>query len=84
MEYSKKRRAHCRPGIKNGQAGLDDQTSLRRWRDAGVAIVERAAAEAHRSGHLDGAPMFWETALVSPEKPALRLPPGKRLVTQPV
>jgi len=28
--------------------------------------------------------MFWETALVSPEKPALRSPAGKRLVTQHV
>jgi hypothetical protein len=33
---------------------------------------------------LPGAPMFWETALVSPEKTALRSPAGKRLVTQPV
>jgi hypothetical protein len=49
-----------------------------------VAIVERAAAEAHRSGHLAGAPMSWETALVSPEKTPVRSPAGKRLVTQPV
>jgi len=52
--------------------------------DAGVAIIERAAAEAHRSGHLADVPMFWETALVSSEKPALRSPAGKRLVTQHV
>jgi len=66
------------------KSGQDDQAGLRRWRDAGVAIGERADAEAHRSGHLADVPMFWETALVSPEKPALRSPAGKRLVPQPV
>jgi hypothetical protein len=67
-------------------AKLDWMTKLVscRWRRRGRSHRRRADAEAHRSGHLDGAPMFWETALVSPEKPALRLPPGKRLVTQPV
>jgi len=83
MEYSKKRRAIA-ARLKSGQDGLDDQTGCRRWRDAGVAIGERAAAEAHRSGHLADVPMFWETALVSPEKPGLRSPAGKRLVPQPV
>jgi len=70
--------------LKSGQDGLDDQTGLRRWRRRGRSHRPRAAAEAYRSGHLAGAPMSWETALLSPEKPALRSPAGKRLVTQPV
>jgi hypothetical protein len=70
--------------LKRGQDGLDNQTGLRRWRRRGRSHRRRAAAEAHRSGDLAGAPMFCEMALVSPEKPALRSPAGKRLVTQPV
>jgi thiosulfate/3-mercaptopyruvate sulfurtransferase len=42
---------------------------------AGVAIVDSRPLKRYRSGHLSGAaPMFWETALVSPEKPVLRPP----------
>jgi hypothetical protein len=78
MEYSKKRRAIAGPVDWMTKLGLHDRG------DAGVAIVDRAAAEAQRSRHLADVPMFWETALVSLEKPALRSPAGKRLVPQPV
>ena len=84
MEYSKNTPDHWRPGLR--VAKMDWMTKLvsADGGDAGVAIVECAAAEAYRSGHLASTPMFWETALVSPEKPARRSPAGKRLVTQPV
>jgi thiosulfate/3-mercaptopyruvate sulfurtransferase len=63
--------------------------------DASVAIVDARPLKRYRSGHLAGAaPMFWETALVSPEKPVLRSPqelkkmladrgitPGKKIVS---
>jgi thiosulfate/3-mercaptopyruvate sulfurtransferase len=40
-----------------------------------VAIVDSRPAKRYRAGHLAGAaPMFWETALVSQEKPLLRSP----------
>lgn len=66
--------------------------------DAGngnVAIVDSRPLKRYRAGHLAGAaPMFWETALVSEEKPVLRPPqelrkmladrgvmPGKKIVS---
>jgi len=62
---------------------------------SGVAIVDSRPLKRYRSGHLAGAaPMFWETALVSPQKPVLRPPqelkklladhgitPGKKIVS---
>jgi thiosulfate/3-mercaptopyruvate sulfurtransferase len=62
---------------------------------SGVAIIDSRPLKRYRSGHLAGAaPMFWETALVSPEKPVLRSPqelkkmladhgvtPGKKIVS---
>lgn len=59
-----------------------------------VAIVDSRPLRRYRSGHLAGsAPMFWETALISSEKPLLRSPqelkkmladrgvtPGKKIV----
>lgn len=62
---------------------------------AGVAVVDSRPLKRYRSGHLAGAaPMFWETALVSPQKPVLRPPqelkkmladlgitPGKKVVS---
>jgi thiosulfate/3-mercaptopyruvate sulfurtransferase len=62
---------------------------------SGVAIIDSRPLKRYRSGHLAGAaPMFWETALVSPEKPVLRPPqelkkmladrgvtPGKKIVS---
>ena len=62
---------------------------------SGVAIVDSRPLKRYRSGHLAGAaPMFWENALVSPEKPVLRPPqelkkmladhgvtPGKKIVS---
>src|ERR1700686_1820006 len=62
--------------------------------NASVAIVDSRPLKRYRAGHLAGsAPMFWETALVSPEKPVLRSPqelrkmladrgvmPGKKIV----
>ena len=63
--------------------------------NAGVAIVDSRPLKRYRAGHLAGAaPMFWETALVGPEKPLLRSPqelkkmladrgvaPGKKIVS---
>lgn len=62
---------------------------------SGVAIIDSRPLRRYHSGHLAGAaPMFWETALVSPEKPVLRPPqelkkmladrgvtPGKKIVS---
>ena len=43
--------------------------------DSSVAIVDSRPLRRYRNGHLAGAaPMFWETALVSQEKPLLRPP----------
>lgn len=61
----------------------------------GVAIIDSRPLKRYRSGHLAGAaPIFWETALVSPEKPVLRPPqelkkmladrgvtPGKKIIS---
>jgi thiosulfate/3-mercaptopyruvate sulfurtransferase len=69
-------------------AGVDPATG-------GVAVVDSRPLKRYRSGHLAGAaPMFWETALVSPQKPVLRPPqelkkmladlgitPGKKIVS---
>jgi thiosulfate/3-mercaptopyruvate sulfurtransferase len=62
---------------------------------SGVTIIDSRPIKRYRSGHLAGAaPMFWETALVSSEKPVLRSPqelkkmladrgvtPGKKIVS---
>ena len=63
--------------------------------DASVVIVDSRPLKRYRAGHLAGAaPMFWETALIGPEKPLLRSPqelkkmladrgvvPGKKIVS---
>ena len=62
--------------------------------DPSIAIVDSRPLRRYRGGHLAGAaPMFWETALISQEKPLLRTPqelrkmlaergitPGKKIV----
>lgn len=58
-------------------AGMDSMTKLVSADPAAsdVAIIDSRPLKRYRSGHLSGAsPMFWETALVSPEKPLLRPP----------
>jgi thiosulfate/3-mercaptopyruvate sulfurtransferase len=63
--------------------------------DSSVAIVDSRPLRRYRNGHLAGStPMFWETALISQEKPLLRSPrelrkmladrgitPGKKIVS---
>lgn len=58
-------------------ARMDSMTKLISGDPAssGVAIIDSRPLKRYRSGHLAGAaPIFWETALVSPEKPVLRPP----------
>jgi thiosulfate/3-mercaptopyruvate sulfurtransferase len=78
-------------------ASMDSMTRLVSGSPAAaeVAIIDSRPLKRYRSGHLAGAaPMFWETALVSPEKPVLRSPqelkkmladrgvtPGKKIVS---
>ena len=62
---------------KSGQDGLDDQTGLRRYGDAGVAIVD-ARPLRHCSGHLAYARLGSGKRRWSSGKPALRSPAAKR------